>query len=271
MHNKPTIHQHRYPGAVTRSATKSDLHRISTVQALANALRTRIFEGELPPAAPLREIELAETYGVARHCVHSALQALVHEGLLRHHPNRGVFVAQHTSEDIADLHTIRCAIETEAVRISCGLGALLDAAHQALAELERRVSDAPWSDVIMADLAVHQAIVRSANSVRMTRAHDSLIGELRLCLASLREKSEKRLTMIPEHREIVMNMAAGKTRRAVVLLRVHLEQAAVDAVAAIAATATSREADEPRRVAARSQLLPPDTRARQAVPKRRGK
>src|SRR3712207_540105 len=70
------------------------LNRVSTVDALAGALRTQILNGELSPGAQLREVELASAFGVGRYSLRAAMQTLVHEGLLRHEPNRGVFVPQ---------------------------------------------------------------------------------------------------------------------------------------------------------------------------------
>ena len=46
--------------------TRLSLHRVSTVDALVAALRTRILDGDLPAGERLRELELAEAYGVAR-------------------------------------------------------------------------------------------------------------------------------------------------------------------------------------------------------------
>ena len=70
------------------------LARVSTVDALAAALRTRILDGELAPGERLRELELAEAYGVARHSLRAALRALAAEGLVTIEPNRGARVAR---------------------------------------------------------------------------------------------------------------------------------------------------------------------------------
>ena len=62
---------------------RAALARVSTVDALVDALRHRVLSGELAPGAAMREVELSEEYGVGRHSLRAALQALVHEGLLR--------------------------------------------------------------------------------------------------------------------------------------------------------------------------------------------
>ena len=69
------------------------LQRVSTVDAIAAALRTRILDGELGAGERLREIELADAYGVARHSLRAALRTLAAEGLVAIEPNRGASVA----------------------------------------------------------------------------------------------------------------------------------------------------------------------------------
>src|SRR5204863_358902 len=68
-------------------STPRPLELTSTVDALAAALRPRILEGELAAGARLREQELSDDYGVARHTLRAALRALAAEGpeILRPH------------------------------------------------------------------------------------------------------------------------------------------------------------------------------------------
>jgi DNA-binding GntR family transcriptional regulator len=74
-------------------AAREQLARVSTVDALAAALRARIFEGDLAAGERLPERELTERYGVARHSVRAALRSLAAEGLVTIEPHRGASVA----------------------------------------------------------------------------------------------------------------------------------------------------------------------------------
>ena len=79
------------------------LGRISTVDAVAQALRTRILDGDLAGGERLREQELTAAYGVARHSLRAALRALAAEGLVVIEPHRGATVAQLTREEAGPL------------------------------------------------------------------------------------------------------------------------------------------------------------------------
>ena len=85
------------------------LELTSTVDALAAALRPRILEGELPAGARLREQELSDDYGVARHTLRAALRALAAEGLVRIEPNRGASVASLGTAELHDIADLRIA------------------------------------------------------------------------------------------------------------------------------------------------------------------
>ena len=84
------------PVAGARMNAKFAIERVSTVDAVAASLRTRILDGDLPPGERLREIELTEGYGVARHSLRAALRQLQAEGLVTIEPNRGARVAELT-------------------------------------------------------------------------------------------------------------------------------------------------------------------------------
>ncbi len=207
------------------------LTRVSTVEALVAALRSEVLSGHRRPGAQLREIELSDRYGVGRQSVRSALQALVHAGLLRHEPNRGVFVPTFTQEDVRDIFLLRSAIETEAAGAMIGPA---DAIAAALDRLERLPDDAEWDEAVDADLALHRAIVTGAGSPRALRAYDGLLGEQRLLLAQVADLYPRRPVLGAIHRRVVEAIVAGDAPGAQRELRAHLD-ASRDEIAAVVA------------------------------------
>jgi DNA-binding GntR family transcriptional regulator len=171
-------------------AAPRPLQRISTVDALAAALRAEILDGALPAGSRLRERELCETYGVARHSLRAALRALAAEGLVRIEPNRGARVAQLTSDDVRWLYELRAALELEAAHLALERngGRLPPAVDDALARLQAACRGAApsWRAINEAHAELHGAIVAAAHSPRIAAAHAALSGEMRLFLLALR-------------------------------------------------------------------------------------
>jgi DNA-binding GntR family transcriptional regulator len=186
-------------------SAREQLVRISTVDALASALRGRIFNGDLAPGDRLPERELTDRYRVARHSVRAALRALAAEGLVVIEPNRGASVARLDADGIRSLFELRTALELEAAHLALdrneGLPETVHTAVRRLREVCSRPSP-PWGEVAQAHDDVHLALVRASGSERIQRAYDSLAGEMRLFVMALRPHwSLER--MAAQHEELV--------------------------------------------------------------------
>lgn len=90
------------------------LRRSSTADEVVSLLRAQIVSGDLPPGTQLREVALAAAIGVSRPTLREAMQALKQEGLVRHEPHRGMFVAALGLEEIDDIYQVRRVIEGSA-------------------------------------------------------------------------------------------------------------------------------------------------------------
>jgi DNA-binding GntR family transcriptional regulator len=204
-------------------SARLSLQRVSTVDALAAALRTRILDGELGAGERLRELELAEAYGVARHSLRAALRALAAEGLVVIEPNRGATVARLAAADAAPLFELRTALEVEAARLALerGGGRLPKRVHDAVRLMAAvcEQPDPPWSSVVEAHDAVHHALVAAAASPRILRAYEALAGELRLFVIQIRPGWS--LERMAEHHE---RLLAELERRGPEPLRAHLAE-----------------------------------------------
>jgi DNA-binding GntR family transcriptional regulator len=196
---------------VTRSGEPARLARLSAVDALAEALRTRILEGELAPGTPLREEALAAEYDVARHTLRSALRALQGEGIVQILPNRGARVASLSRQDVQGLSDLRVALEVEAARMALERsgGRLPDGVHAAAARLaalcrRRRPS---WGPVAEAHEELHHSIVHAAQSPRMEAVHRQAAAELRLFVLQL-PPSWTFERMAADHLELIRRLEA---------------------------------------------------------------
>jgi DNA-binding GntR family transcriptional regulator len=204
-------------------AAPRQLQRTSTVDALADALRREILDGDLPAGAWLRERELCEAYGVARHSLRAALRALAAEGLVRIEPHRGARVAQLSADDVRWLYELRAALELEAAHLALERngGRLPPEVHEALARLQRACHGGSWGAVNEAHADLHGAIVAAARSPRIAGAHAALSGEMRLFLLAMKPHiSPERLAA--DHAALVR----GLERDGPAVLREHLRAAA---------------------------------------------
>jgi DNA-binding GntR family transcriptional regulator len=199
------------------------LQHVPTVDAIAAALRTRILDGELGAGERLRELELAEAYGVARHSLRAALRTLAGEGLVTIEPNRGARVAELTAADVDALFELREALELEAARLALARngGRMPKAVHDAVRLMAAVCAqpDPPWSAVVDAHDRVHSAIVAAARSPRIERAYAALAGELRLFVIQLRPAWT--LERMAEHHE---RLLADLERDGPEPLRAHLAE-----------------------------------------------
>jgi DNA-binding GntR family transcriptional regulator len=202
------------------------LRRSSTADEVAGMLRERIVSGELPPGGQLREVSLAAAVGVSRPTLREALQALRQEGLVRHEPHRGTFVAALGTAEIVDAYQVRRVLEGSAAA-ACG---------RAGAERRERVGRAferlaeAWGAadpvVIDADLRFHQEIVALLGSPRLDALFDSVTAALRPCLALLSRERRSvvlRPGSLDEHREIAAAIGARRGRLAEKLLTAHID------------------------------------------------
>jgi DNA-binding GntR family transcriptional regulator len=79
---------------------------------VAERLKAEILAGARPAGSRLRQVEIAQAYGVSTTPVREALAALQREGLVRAHPQRGAVVFLPSVEDLRHHYEIRAALES---------------------------------------------------------------------------------------------------------------------------------------------------------------
>lgn len=192
-----------------------------TADAVADTLRAAILSGELAPGTPLREEELSATHGISRHTARTALATLTAERLATAEPYRGVRVSQLDDDALIALQQLRCALETEALRIVRDRGIHLsevDDALDALDALADAESEGDWTGTLDAHARVHLALVAAAGSPRIAEEYRRLDGEMRLLLTHVRPAYAPG-ALTAEHRAYVEAALRDPER----VVRAHLE------------------------------------------------
>lgn len=189
-----------------------------TADAVADTVRAEILSGALAPGTPLREEELSATHGVSRHTARTALATLTAEHLATAEPYRGVRVALLDDDALIALQQLRCALETEALRIVRERGIHPPDVDTALDDLAAAEAADDWPATLDAHARVHRALVEASGSRRIAEEYRRLDGEMRLLLTHVRPAYAPG-ALTAEHRSYVEAALRDPERT----VRAHLE------------------------------------------------
>jgi DNA-binding GntR family transcriptional regulator len=200
-------------------------------------LRSDILEGRLPAGSKLRQVAVAEQYGVSTTPVREAFATLAQEGLVVKDAHRGVVVFRPSPEELREIYEIRLALEPLAVELASPRVAdmHLDVLDGIIVEM-RQSSDAARRHEL--NMALHALIYSHAGRARL----GAMIEQLRsTASAYLRFLSRSRADPLyrsevdDEHQEIVDALrrrdgaaAAAATRRHLANSQEHIERAILE-------------------------------------------
>ncbi|MDM0067931.1 GntR family transcriptional regulator [Variovorax sp. J31P207] len=193
---------------------------------VAATLREEIFGGVLVPGAFIDEASVCERLQISRTPLREALKVLTAEGLLRHEPRRGCFVAEVTQRDLDEIFPViallegRCAWEAARNASDDDLAAL-EALHDRLAKhaRARRIND-----YYATNFAIHEAIIMLADNRWLAQ----VIGDLRKILKLARQQqlhAPGRLEQsLSEHLAVFAALKARDSDGAEAAMRTHLNR-----------------------------------------------
>jgi DNA-binding GntR family transcriptional regulator len=189
---------------------------------VAERLRAEIVAGERPAGSRLRQVEIAQRYGVSTTPVREALATLQQEGLVRLHPQRGAVVFLPDVDDLREHYEIRAALEALAA-----------------AKVAERF-EPPWAEPLEACLAEMRDGPPAARYIALNQRFHTMLYAHSGCprlvemIAALRDASSAYLHIYraaedfpaerldAEHREILAACQARDPERAARAVRDHL-------------------------------------------------
>ncbi len=196
--------------------------RRTITDTLIDELREEIRAGKIKPGSRLRQLEVAERFGVSSTPVREAFAALEREGLLVSSPHRGVIVFRPTVKDLQETYDIRIPLEAAATEKA--VENMTDEDLEALEDLLEQMSASTEQAAQYNRLNVkfHERIYSAAHRPRL----EKLIGELRESSAAyLRLYS----TLAPtadqtqqEHARVVAACRKGDAKAAARAIEAHL-------------------------------------------------
>lgn len=193
---------------------------------VADRVRAAIFDGTYPPGTQLRETELSAELEVSRGPVREALTRLEGEGLLRSGWHRGAVVVELSADDVAEIDSLRDALEHLAVRLAVERAS--DEDLDAVTGAADRMARAEGAHELAAlDIAFHDAVYAAAGHRRLQEAWHTIRSQVHLFLVSrIGVSVDGYLATVPgEHRELAGALRARDTGSALRLFADHREHA----------------------------------------------
>ncbi|MEQ4300169.1 GntR family transcriptional regulator [Plantactinospora sp. B6F1] len=205
---------------------RSLITRASTAQRVAEVLRVRITEGALLPGTRLSEEMIGAALGVSRNTLRESFRLLMHERLVVHELNRGVFVRVLEVQDVVDIYRVRRVLECAAVRDARNCSAeAVDALEAALVAGEQAAAQQRWFDVGTANMQFHQAIAGLAGSPRIAEIMRQALAEIRLAFHVMAAPQTFHQPYLDRHRELLELIRGGEVERAHAVLDAYLRAA----------------------------------------------
>jgi DNA-binding GntR family transcriptional regulator len=207
--------------------------RSSTAERVAELLRHRVIEGDLPPGTRLSEEQLVEVLHVSRNTLREAFRLLTHEGLLVHHLHRGVFVPELDEDDLVDLYRLRRTIECDVVRRLDGADPVrMRPLHDDVAAGEDAARRGDWVAVGTANMRFHQHLVALAGSRRLDETAARLLAELRLAFHTVATPRRLHEPYVSRNRGLLDLLVTGECEQAAKELETYLHDSEAELLAA---------------------------------------
>ncbi len=191
---------------------------------VASRLRERIFAGDLAPGTFIDEVRVAEEMSISRTPLREALKVLTAEGLVRHEPRRGCFVAEVTEKDLDEIFPViallegRCAYEAARNASDADLQAL-EALHQ---KLSRHAKAKRINEYYEANFAIHEAIITLADNRWLAQVISDLRKIVKLARLQQLHAPGRLEQSLSEHLAVFAALKARDPEGAEAAMRTHL-------------------------------------------------
>lgn len=197
-------------------------HDMPTAGPIYEALKAAILSGALAPGEPLRQDEIARQHGVSKIPVREALLRLEVDGFVLFRKNRGAIVREVSPAEILNLMDIRVALECRALELAVPQMADSDLARarEILQDYDREHALERRS---LLNIRFHEALYDPCGNPQLLQMIRDLRARLGPAVRLLVTETSGIHRPASEHHAILDASAAGKTDRAVALLRSHIE------------------------------------------------
>jgi DNA-binding GntR family transcriptional regulator len=160
----------------------------------------------------------------SRNSLREAFRLLAKEGLLRHEPNRGVFVATPSMASIIDIYRIRKIIECQALAKAYPKHPAVARMRGAVESARKASENSDWAAVGSQNMVFHASIVDLADSQRLSGFYAQIAAELRLSFGLLANPELLHAPYVEMNFAILETLEAGRAEEAAAALEAYLAQ-----------------------------------------------
>lgn len=199
---------------------------VLTADAVTTELRKLILSGVYAVGVQLKQEALAKRFGVSRFPVRQALKRLEAEGLVQHTPFAGSVVASRSISDLLEILDIRIALELRALELAIPNFAQtdVDALNAIMERYDGSESPREWSEL---NLEFHLRLYAPCERPKLLQMIEDIVCGIDIQLRTQQSLRVGRKTPQNEHRAIVRACAAKDVKKALSLLREHVEHTQV--------------------------------------------
>jgi DNA-binding GntR family transcriptional regulator len=144
-------------------------------------LRRAIIRLQLPPSAPVSEVQLADRFGLSRAAVRAALARLRTEGLVLAEPRRGHVIAPLTLRDVREIYDLRLMVEPSGA--AAAAGSLANAVVDALASRLGGLDPAALEEFLAVNRDIHVTVAAAGGNSRRHALVERLLDESERAIA----------------------------------------------------------------------------------------
>lgn len=193
--------------------------------AIFDQLRVEILDGTLPPGHALREVPLAERFGLSRTPVRDALSRLEQSGLAVR-GRRGLIVKDVDPQTVVQVYSLRILLEEEAAGQAAESRSISDLLRlEALLERDRSLADVSEREMIRTNMEFHEAVWQCAQNPVLADLLQRLTGHLVHAPGTTLAVGSRWQEALDEHSKLVDSISQRDAQRARATARQHFQRA----------------------------------------------
>jgi DNA-binding GntR family transcriptional regulator len=198
----------------------------SLTETVLTQLREDIVSGDLELGSALSERVLAVKLGVSKTPVREALAQLRLEGLVRIYPQRGAYVFTLSAREVIEICEFRRTLEAAALRLSTERRPddLVKELRVVVADMDEARGRSDTKAYLRADTHFHQAFFRHCGNSYLVDTYELHIGKIAALRTHLAVKPHHTKMSYAEHCELTDLLAAGRLKKALDVLDVHIDR-----------------------------------------------